>query len=86
MRDNFFHFSNFDVKICQHLPEAILCEAAGVAEVAALGFPVLEAAVVEGFQIVRDDEGDDAKSQTFLKAQKAAYGITLERCISCFAA
>ena len=47
-------------------------EAAGVAEIAALGFPVLKAAVVEGLQIVRDDEGNNTGSQAFLEKQQAA--------------
>ena len=38
-----------DLEVFQHLLEAVLSEAAGVAEVAGLGFPILEAAVVEGF-------------------------------------
>ena len=54
------------MKICQHLLKAVLGKAAGVAEVSGFGFPVLEAAVIEGFQIVRDDEGDDAAAQAFL--------------------
>ena len=50
----------------------ILCKATGVAEVAWLVFPGLEAAVIEGFQIVRDDERDDAAAQTFFEQQQAA--------------
>ena len=50
------------VKILEHLLEAVLGEAVGVAEVAGFGFPVLEAAIVEGFEIVGDDEGDDAEA------------------------
>lgn len=49
-----------------------MCGAAGVAEAAGFGFPGLEAAVVEGFQIVRDDKGDDAVAQTFFEQQQAA--------------
>ena len=52
--------------------EAVLRQEAGVAEVASFGFPVLEAAVVEGFEIVRDDEGNDAAAQAFLEQQQAA--------------
>lgn len=59
-------------EILQYLLETVLGEAAGVAEVAWFGFPVLEAAVVEGFEIVRDDEGDDAEAQAFLEQQQAA--------------
>ena len=60
------------VKILEHLLETILGEAAGVAEVAGFGFPILEAAVVEGFEVVCDDEGDDAGPQAFLEQQQAA--------------
>lgn len=60
------------IEIRQHLLEAVLGEAAGVAEVASFGFPVLEAAVVEGFEIVRDDEGDDAEAQAFFEEKQAA--------------
>ena len=59
-------------KIVKHLLKTILREAAGVTEVAALGFPVLEAAVVEGFEVVRDNKGDDASSQAFFEQQQAA--------------
>ena len=52
--------------------KAVLGEAAGVAEVAGFGFPVLEAAVVVELQILCQDEGDDAVSQTLLEQQEAA--------------
>lgn len=60
--------------------EAVLGEAAGVAEVASFGFPVLEAAVVVGLEVVCDDEGDDASPQAFLEQQQAAHatGAVLE--------
>ena len=58
--------------IVKHLLETVLGEAAGVAEVAGFGFPVLEAAVVKGLQIVCDDEGDDTAAQAFLEQQQAA--------------
>ena len=45
---------------------------AGVAEIAGFGFPVLEAAVVEGFEVVRNDEGDEAAAEAFLEQQQAA--------------
>ena len=61
-----------NIEILQYLLEAVLRETAGVAEAAWFGFPVLQAAVVEGFQIVRDDEGNDAAAQAFLEQQQAA--------------
>ncbi len=52
--------------------EAVLRQEVGVAEVAGLGFPILEAAVVEGFEVVCDDEGDEAAAEAFLEQQEAA--------------
>ena len=63
-----FHF-----EILPHPLEAILCQQAGVAEVAGLGFPVLEAAVVEGLEVVCDDEGDDAGPQALIGQEQAAH-------------
>ena len=60
------------LKIIQHQPELILSQETGVPEVAALGFPVLQAPVVERFQIVRQDEGDDAAAQALLEQQQTA--------------
>ena len=49
-----------------------MSEAAGVAEVAGLGFPILEAAVVVELQVLRQDEGDDAVAQALLEQQQVA--------------
>ncbi len=66
------HFLAFHSEILQRLPETVLGEAAGVAEVASFGFPVLEAAVVVELQILRQDEGHNAVPQTLLEQQQAA--------------
>jgi len=67
-------------EILQHLIEAVLGEAAGIAEVAFFNFPILETAAVEGFEIVCDNEGDHAEAQAFLEQQQAAHatGAVLE--------
>ena len=67
-------------EILRLMLEAVLGEAAGIAEVAFFNFPILETAVVEGFEIVCDNEGDHAEAQALLEQQQAAHatGAVLE--------
>lgn len=50
----------------------VLCREAGIAQIFAYGWPLLQASVVEHLEVIGDDEGNDAGRQTLLEHHKAS--------------
>ena len=55
----------------QRLVVVLRCEA-GVAQIFAYGWPLLQTAVVEHLEVVGDDEGNDAGRQTLLEHHESS--------------
>ena len=66
-KDGVFYCSICNPKVIQISLKAILCGKAGIHKETFFVIPFLEAAIVEQFQVILDDEWDDVVLQALLK-------------------